>query len=67
MSSIITSKVIFAGAKESEMSQQLGITVVPDLKTAWEIAKAETGANPAVTALPDSSKRLHVFFDVAKP
>ncbi len=61
------SKVIFAGAKESEMSKQLGITVVPDLKTAWEIAKAETGGHPDVTALPNSSKRLYVFFNVANP
>jgi hypothetical protein len=49
------------------MSKQLGITIAPDLKTAWEIAKAETGERPEVTALTNSSKRLYMFFNVAKP
>jgi len=60
------SKVIYAGAKESEMSRQLGITVAPDLRTAWQMAVAETGPKPHVTVLPNSSKRLYVIFEIAK-
>ena len=59
------SKVIYAGAKESEMSRQLGITVVPDFNTAWQMALAEAGSQPEVTVLPNSSKRLYVIFDIA--
>jgi len=59
------SRVIYAGARESEMSRQLGITVVPDLRAAWEMAVAETRPQPEVTVLPNSSKRLYVIFDIA--
>lgn len=59
------SKVIFAGAKESEMSRQLGVTIAPDLKSAWEMACAETGSQPEVTVLPNSSKRLYVILKIA--
>lgn len=61
------SKVIYAGAKESEMSRQLGITVVPDLQAAWQMAVAETGPQPEVIVLPNSSKRLYTIFDIAEP
>ena len=61
------SKVIYAGAKESEMSRLLGITVTQDLPTAWQMAVAETGPQPRVTVLPNSSKRLYVIFEIAKP
>ena len=60
------SKVIYAGAKESEMSRQLGITVVPDLPTAWQMAVAETRPQPQVTVLPNSSRRLYVIFEIAQ-
>ena len=58
--------MIYAGAKESEMSRQLGITVAPNLRTAWQMAVAETGPKPHVTVLPNSSKRLYVIFEIAK-
>jgi hypothetical protein len=60
-----SAKVIFAGAKESEAIGQLGVTVVPDLAKAWELAVAEVGKeHPDVTVLPNSSKRLGMIFEV---
>lgn len=62
-----SSKIIFAGARESEPLRQMGITAAPDLKTGWDQALGVLGKNqPDVTVLSHCSKRFGLTFDVSK-
>jgi lactate racemase len=62
-----TSKIIFAGARDSEPLRQMRITPVPDLRAAWDLAVKTIGKQqPDVTVLPHCSKRMGVIFDVAE-
>ena len=60
-----SAKVIFAGARESEGLRQMGITPMPDLRSAWQMALAECGkTRPDITVFPRCSKRLGLICNV---
>jgi hypothetical protein len=62
-----TSKIIFAGAQDSEALRQMGVTPLPDLKKAWDVALTTVGKKqPDVTVLPHCSKRMGLVFEVEK-
>lgn len=60
------SRIIFAGARESEPLRQMGIAATPDLKSAWELALSVLGKHhPDVTVLSHCPKRFGLTFDVS--
>ncbi len=61
-----SSKIIFAGAADSEPLRQMGVQATADLKSAWDVATGLLGKNhPDVTVLSNCSKRFGLTFDVA--